>query len=282
MTVSSEPGRRARNAWSAWFAKKKPRVNMATLVATLISVVSAGAAIWQVQQATNQNRATEQQQLVTLVSSLAQVPALLAQEQATLGSKPASLQVAESGTDETQLADSEEAAALIQTLNGNGVTSDEYYEVAMGLQSNDSFAQATALLSKAAHEGSASSPRIMADIWRDEAQISYELSNVPAAEHYIQLAYAAFDGRQMSKPARLGNTVYTKLFDAAYQASISCSTAEAEVSYAAGLITKDGDLNTPGVVAQRARAETAIGGCHKPKPSNPRYPRPADRAARQR
>jgi hypothetical protein len=240
----------------AWYQKNK---NIIAILTTVISVIAATAAIFQVNEARDQNAAAEQEELLTVVSNLAQVPSMLSQESVTFKSNPAELQNAQSGTDETQLADSEEAVNLISLLHGNGVTADEYYEVAMGLQNNGGDAQALGLLGIAASR--AASPRIHADIWRDDAQIYYSLSQASEAGRYIMLAYRAFNGPDISRGSKINNEIYTKLFDAVYQASINCPTAREEVSFAEGLIKNNQGSQGAGVLAQEIRTNAAIARC---------------------
>jgi tetratricopeptide (TPR) repeat protein len=259
MTGSNDSGK-PQKPRKRWYVKSK---NIIAILTTSISVIAATAAILQVNQARDQNVAAEQEELLTIVGNLAEVPSILNQESVTFKSDPAALQNAQNGTDNTQLADSEEAVNLISLLNDDGVTAEEYLQVAMGLQNNGIYAQALSYLGIAASQNS--SPRINADIWRDYAQIYYQLNRASVAEHYIRRAYNAFNVPGEPKGSKLGNMVYTELFDAVYQASINCSIAREEVSFANGLTSSNPSLKSPSVVAQETRANEALARCPKPR-----------------
>jgi hypothetical protein len=68
---------------------------------------------------------------------------------------------------------------------------------------------------------------------RFEAQIYYQLGQASEAEQADMLAEQAFYHVPDVTPAnQRSNLAYTELFDAFYQASVSCATSQAEVSAA--------------------------------------------------
>ncbi len=123
-------------------APKKKKRHIATWIALASAVVAIIAAIIsgeQVNVAEQQNMAAEQQQLVTITTSIA---AQFAGEQAAENQAAGNLtgtarSVANSGADmgiAAQLtADAEAAAVLITNLPGNGVAGIEYIQVARAL-----------------------------------------------------------------------------------------------------------------------------------------------------
>ena len=224
----------------------------------LIALLSAGASAYLANKANGlaeqQAVVAERQQLISLVANIAQVPATVAQESVTFKGDPAAFHNAEVGTQLTELADSEEAVNIIGLLHHNGVTAVEYYYVAVGLQAGGSDAEALRLLGIAATLPA--DPRTRANILRTEAQIFYQLGRVSKAEHDINLAKQAFAVPDVTSEEKSSNIAYTELFDAQYQAQISCSTAQAEVTAAIKILKTI--PNTPAIVSQEAADESLL------------------------
>ena len=172
----------------------------------------------------------------------------------TFKGDPAAFHNAEVGTQLTELADSEEAVNIIGLLHHNGVTAVEYDYVAVGLQAGGSDAEALRLLGIAATLPA--DPRTRANILRTEAQIFYQLGKVSKAEHDINLAKQAFAVPDVTSEEKSSNIAYTELFDAQYQAQISCSTAQAEVTAAIKILKTI--PNTPAIVSQEAADESLL------------------------
>jgi len=204
------------------------------LCAAIIALISAGISLYQANLARDQNIVAEQQELVTLVGDIAQDPATIAQESQMI-SNAGALSSAQGGVTTTELVDSEEAAALINTLHGEGVTATEYWETAVGLQSGQSYAQALSFLKRAV--ALPSDPRTHASALRFEAQIYYQLGQGSEAEQADMLAEQAYHHvPDVTLASQRSNLAYTELFDAFYQASLSCATSQAEVSAAQKII----------------------------------------------
>ena len=207
-----------------WYKDASTLIALAALV---VSLGSAGVSIDQANVAKEQNTVAEQQELVTLVGYIAQDPATIAQESQTISNESA-LSTAQGGVTTTELVDSEEAAALINLLGAEYVTSTEYYETAVGLQAGQSYDQALSFLKRAV--ALPSDPRTHASALRFEAQIYYQLGQVSDAEQADALAEQAYS-RVPDAPlaSQRSNVAFTDLFDAFYQASIRCATSQAEV-----------------------------------------------------
>ncbi|MBV9204025.1 MAG: hypothetical protein JO037_01180, partial [Actinobacteria bacterium] len=154
----------------------------------------------------------------------------------------ASSPVAVVGTQLTDLADSEEAAYLLQALPGNGATAVEYYYTAVGLEAGENAGQALGLLQKAATLQP--DPRTHANILRAEAQIFYDLHKYGPAEGDITLAEEAFSLQNPDETSEdyWNNKAFTELFDVQYRVQIDCQTALNEYSDGVKLVnTLSGD-----------------------------------------
>ncbi len=216
-----------------WYKEPSTLISLGAMV---IALVSAGTSIIQANTAKQQNTGQEQQELVTLVTSIASDSATIAEQSLTFQNNPSAAYQAANGTEYTELADSEEAVNIIGLLNGNGVTATDYFEVALGLEPSDSYAQALNLLSKAVNVPA--DPRTRASILRTEAQIYYELGVNSEAERDDAIAEQVFNHLpDVTKADQENNVADTEFFDAWHQAAISCSTALAEVSTAEEIFT---------------------------------------------
>jgi hypothetical protein len=236
----------------------KNLTTLISLAAMLIALLSAGVSAYLANKANGvaeqQAVVADQQQLISLVANIAQVPATIAQESVTFKGNPAAFHNAEVGTQLTELADSEEAVNMIGLLHHNGVTAVEYYYVAVGLQAGGSDAEALRLLGIGATLPA--DARTRANILRTEAQIFYQLGRFPKAEHDIKLAEQAFAVPDVTSEQYSSNMAYTELFDAQYQAQISCSTAQTEVTAAIKILKTT--PNTPAIVSQEAASESLL------------------------
>ena len=233
---------------------------LASTVPVLVAVAAAVFALIQANAAGNQNADSERQELISLVASIAQEPQNIDQAKATFKANQSELHSAESDIQLTELADAEEAANVIKLLNQSGVTAVEYFETATGLQAGQSDYQALQLLQQGFALPNVD-PRTQANILHEEAQIYYALG-----PHYYGMAETA-DGSSMAvfnsgpdiPPVnRLNNIAYTKLFDAYYQATISCATAIGEESAAESLITNNPGIDSVGMQNQEQETAMAI------------------------
>lgn len=220
---------------------------IAAIAAVLVSLAALTISWYQASQARQQNTATEQQnessaqeELVTLVASITQ--AVDTDNASQTGSNPSSnaraLSAAQSQTEDTELAQSEEALGIVNTLHGRGVTAIEYDEIAVGLEQGEGYAEPLALLKKA--QMLPSDPRSHADILRAEAIALYILGRNREAEHAMRLAETLFQGSNIPEDDKEYNTVTTLLFDAYYQVEVNCSMAQSELSEANRMISQSG------------------------------------------
>lgn len=113
-----------------------------SLGAMTVALISAAISAYQVNLAQQQNTASEQQELLTLVGNIAQDPANIAQQSLIFKNNTSAISQAQAGAEFVELADAEEAINIVGLLKGNGVTATEYYEIAIGLQPGESYGQA--------------------------------------------------------------------------------------------------------------------------------------------
>ena len=229
--------------------------NLIALLALVVSLGSVGVSVYQARVAKEQNIVAEQQELVTFVGYIAQDPATIAQESQTISNESA-LSTAQGGVTTAELVDSEEAATLINLLGAEYVTSTEYYETAVGLQAGQSYDQALSFLERAA--ALPSDPRTHASALRFEAQIYYQLGQVSEAEKADALAEQAYSrAPDVTLASQRSNVAFTELFDAFYQASISCATSQAEVGDAQDIFKANPGLEN-GMVVEYNNAENQL------------------------
>jgi hypothetical protein len=226
-------------------------------IAAVISVVSLGLSAYFASSANGvagqQALNGEQQELVTLITDIAQEPATMAQETASLQHNQSALDNAKVGIQLTELAEAEEANYLLGVLPGSTLTAIDYYYTAMGLEAGESDTQAYSLLQTAGRMSA--DPRTSANILRGEAQILYEGGDPKAAANDIRLAFLAFSGRGATKVQQDYNQAYTDFFDAQYQAQFDCAKAHDEVTDGKkqlALIAQYPDQDTTALVYEEA------------------------------
>jgi len=237
---------------------------LASTAPVLVAVAAAVFALIQANAAYKQNADSERQELISLVASIAQEPQNIDQAKAIFKANQSELHSAESDIQLTELADAEEAADVIRLLDGNGVTAVEYFETATGLQAGQSDHQALQLLQQAAALPDVD-PRTQANILHEEAQIYYALGprHYGTAEMEDRLSAAVFNsGPDIPPVNRLNNVAYTELFDAYYQATISCATAVAEQTRAKSLVADNPGIDSIGMQNQEQETATAIRNAH--------------------
>jgi hypothetical protein len=227
MTVSSGATNDDTTSGTAWYNQ-----TFIAAIAAVISLVSIGLTAYYASNANGvaaqQALNGEQQELVTLITDIAQEPVTIAQETASIQRDPAALHNAEVGTQLTELAEAEEAKSLLGVLPTSSLTAIDYYYTAMGLEAGESNAQAYSLLQTAGNMST--DPRTSANILRAEAQILYEGGDAKGAANDIRLAFQAFSGRGVTPVVQDYNRAYTDFFDAQYQAQLDCQRATSEVT----------------------------------------------------
>jgi hypothetical protein len=157
------------------------------LLAALGAVASALYAHGQIQQAKQQNIATQQQQLLTLVTDIVQQPVALSQATANL--KGFAL-VTTQGVFRNELdADGQAAATIITALRGEGqaIAAVEYVEVAKAFENTGDNAQAIAYLAAAVGAANKDDPDDIAFGMRAEASLHYSIGDSGIAhQEYMQ------------------------------------------------------------------------------------------------
>ncbi len=177
-----------------------------TLLAALAAVASAVYAHGQIQQAKLQNIATQQQQLLTLVTDIVQEPA--AMSQATTNLKGGML-VTVQGEFRNELdSDGQAAATIITSLRGEGqaIAAVEYVEVAQAFENSGDNAQAIAYLADAVGAADKDDPDDVAYAWRAEASLHYSIGDSGLAHQEYMQAVMAFK--------RLSQKSYVSQWDA--------------------------------------------------------------------
>ena len=186
--------------------------------------------------AEQQNMAAEQQQLVTITTSIA---AQLAGEQTAenqaagnLTGTARSIAISNAGMGITaQLtADGEAAAVLINNLHGNGVAGIEYIQVARALADGDDTAGAITYYEDAVNAPPHNVPT-RADALRNEAALLYSLGQSATAHQDMMRAVRIYSGPLELTKSDIDNAVaQAYLGDAGYQIEISCRVAAADMA----------------------------------------------------
>jgi tetratricopeptide (TPR) repeat protein len=263
---------------------KKRKLHLATwlaLASAVTAVVAAGISARQVNVATAQNTMAEQEQLVTLTTTIAQQ---LAQEQVS-GNQAAANQglttllgpleiQAESNASPVAVAeltaDGQAAAVLISNLHGIGVAGIEYVEVANALATGGDTAQAITFYADAVNAPPGDTVT-RANALRNEAAIYYYLGQNATAHQDMMDAARLFTGHVVLTHSLIERSIaQAYLADSYYQILIKgCRVALADIQAASQALTQLG-LNSPNdaplmaLTAQDITAVTALrssGGC---------------------
>jgi len=223
---------------------KKKKLHIATWLA-LASAVTAIIAAWisagQVRIAAAQNIAAEQEQLVTLTTTIAQQ---LAQEQASGNQSAASqgqatllgpLDVeAEPNASPVVVAeltaDGQAAAVLISSLHGNGVAGIEYVEVANALAAGGDMAQALTFYNDAVNAPPGDAVT-RATALREEAGVYYLLGRNATGHQDMLEAAKVFTGHVVLAQSLIERSIaQAYLADSGYQILIKgCQVAVADI-----------------------------------------------------
>jgi hypothetical protein len=238
------------------------------VAAALVALGSAFFAYKQVNVAKTQNRAAEQESLVTLVSDITQ------QSGAALAGAPGPTDVSDAS-----LADAYQGLTLVNDLP-DAAPVDEY-DLAEVFANREDYSDALKLY-KLAAGGADTHFRVFA--LRGEAEVLYELAGpslnsrasasrntagaeIKQAQTEIQLASTAYAGAEDVTPSMVdGSYAYTDLFDVLIEQPANCkrwgqelAAAEAEISsYPAALLDPSGPIRS---LLEQARARMMKGGC---------------------
>jgi hypothetical protein len=212
------------------------RINFPAAIALIAAVAATASAVYaysQVQVARQQNTTAEQQQLLSLVIAIEQEPALLSQ--ATLHLTGGQLINASVQYENEVVADGEAGAQLIRSLNGQGVSSIEYTQIALALE--DSADNTVALAYFARASSIAGDPDSLASALRDEAILRYQLGgseNNQKAHQEMQRSVQAYSVADITKKEFEQNAALSYLQDAEYQMPAKgCDIARTDLNNAA-------------------------------------------------
>lgn len=197
------------------------------VIAAAIALVSAAVSIFQEELAKQQNSITQHQQLESLVANLARSSAITQQAKIKYKDDQEAFRDVDHSITITSFGEAEEAASIIQSLHGQGVTPIEYYIVAKALENGNDYTISLRFLDSAA--ANPMDLRDHIDALRESATLLYRLggpANIDAAETKIAETIAAINGALLiTDRQRKSELVYTYLFDAERQANINCGKA---------------------------------------------------------
>jgi tetratricopeptide (TPR) repeat protein len=226
--------------------------------ALLLSVISLGVSGYSAYLTGQQNSNAQEQELVTLVTDIAQ-----GQQQGS----STTVNVNGISVELTQLGEAEEAENIINSIPSR-VSSVERYVVGTGLEDGEDYQPALALIQAAAVE--ASDPRTAADAWRAAAEINYKLGRTSQAQSDINQAMGSFDKYRDFGFYNNSNIAYTDLFDVYYQlyyrTPADCSKAINEWNGAADLIMHNKNLlsGSNATTAENNAGNALAKVCHIP------------------
>jgi hypothetical protein len=206
------------------------------LIAALAATASAIYAYSQVQVVRQQNITAEQEQLLSLVIAIEQEPAH--QSQATLNLTGNQLTNTSVQYQNEVVADGEAGAQLIRSLNGQGVSSIEFTQIALALE--DSADNSLALTYFARASSIAGDPDSLASALRDEAILRYQLGgyeNKLKAHQEMLRSVQAYSTGDITKTEFEQNASLSYLQDAEYQMPAKgCDIARTDLNNAAAEI----------------------------------------------
>lgn len=223
---------------------KKKKLEIATwiaivsvVIALASAVVAILAAIFSHQQANaanQQNTINEQQQLLTLTTTIAQ----------QLDQAQPSTSNGQIAWTETLTLNGEAAQVVITKLGGDGVTGVEYDEVARALGTGVDPAKAIAYYQDAVN-APPHDPGTRAEALRGEAALYYQLGQ-PGAGHYDYMqAVEVYSGNLEMQPFIKGNNIaQSYLVDAQNELNInSCTIASTDITAAKKALSGAGGQN---------------------------------------
>jgi hypothetical protein len=231
-------------------SKKPIYKDPAIIVSIFALLISGAAAYFSYTQTNRQNNVANQQELLTIVTNIAQAPVTLAQEQT---SDPGNTS-AQFGTDMSELANGEEAARFMSLLPSKDITPIEYYETGLALELGENYALALTYLGDATNQ--TVDPRSAANALRSEATINFDLGNLSVAEQDIsdaEQAYNVHGSLPVNTANKLpdvtgaqywNNVAYTGFYDASFFEIIQCPAAVTELQAAEKVITDNPDAVT--------------------------------------
>ena len=212
--------------------------------ALLVSAVTGVYAYSQVKVAREQATASEQQQLVTLVISIAQL-----NEQSGSVTSPLSVSI---GNRSEEVVDGQAAAILINELPPADVSTTDYVQVGKALADGGDFVTAISYFGKVRF--SPLDPDSFANAMRNDAIVWYEIANnkfltpraqladeTTARQHMMRAAGAYSQAPLVELSDEVESVAFTYLEDAGWQVLITghCLTAESDVVAALRALLRD-------------------------------------------
>lgn len=232
-------------------------------ISVVLSVFAVAVGFYSVHIARQQNLDAQQQELVTLVTDMAQGPLNIVQASEDIKDNPATLHNVDVQIQLTELGEGEEADSIIQSLPNSEVSSVEEYQVGMALENGLDNKPALELFTSAALK--ASDPRTESDSWRAAASILYALGDNSAAENDTALAEVSYNRPDVTTNDRENNIAYTELSDIQYQVFLDCPTAGSEWNDATQIIAGNPNVLTNALIMTEQNAATdLIEKCHVP------------------
>lgn len=205
-------------------ATKKSGIDWIALVSAIAAVFAAGYTFLNAHVASEQNIAAEQQQLLTITTSIA---AQIANQQSTITQAAGSLtgaartdaiDTASVGIGNQLTADGEAAQVLIAKLRGNGVAGVEYVQVGKALanyggDTTDAIDDFEAAVNAPPH-----APDTQANALRNEGTLRYTLGEYAAAHQDMMRSISMYAGNPQLTQEDIRNSIaLSYLIDAEYQ-----------------------------------------------------------------
>jgi len=230
--------------------KKLDVVTWISLVSAATAIIAAVFAFRQVNIASQQDIEADQQQLLSLTTTIGQQMAQAAADGQPAVAPGATPTQAESSTQIVQTAEltaeGEAAAVLINKLKGNGVAGIEYIEAGEALVEGDDTAQAMAYF-KDAVNAPPYAAGTRASALRSEAFIYYELNRPVIGHHDMMLAVKIYRNRHLElTQGEIDNSIaQSYLYDAEQQLDINgCKIAAADIKAATKVLSPIGTGGT--------------------------------------
>ena len=231
------------------------------LISAAISLATFTVNMKQENLTAQQNDNSERQELVMLVTDITQEPNNMAQAAESIKNNRNLLNTVDSNILLSELAEGEEAYAIIQKLPGADVSSVEWYQAGVALLAGNDDNDALTAFENAANAHS--DPRTEADALRNAAQIHYELGENSKAIVDIDRALGSFYTPGVTKVANENNMAYTEFFDIPYQVKLRCSNALAEWQQA-NLTASYPGVESPTLEVAKTNAEDSLmTRCHE-------------------
>jgi tetratricopeptide (TPR) repeat protein len=221
--------------------KRRKHIDVIALATAIGALVAAGYAGWSVHVASQANIASEQQQLLTLSTNIAEQ---FANQQTTFNqavagltgsARAAALATADAGFAAQISAEGETAQVLITKLRGDGVAGIEYIQVGKALSDAGDIADALAYF-QAAVTAPPHAAVTITSAWRNAGNLEYILGHAAAGHKDVMSAVEVFNGYNpyISKFDRANDVAQSYYYDAKQQLTTINGCAVAKTDMTAG------------------------------------------------